>query len=195
MHRSLLKVQRALHHVKRSVVEFIRRGFTGRPVAVAATAGAFGIALFFAAGWTAYVAYDLTAGLPTREQLRGIGDMAQATTIFDSNDRPAFTIFKEQRIEVPLDTDVAQLDQGGRLGRGSALLRPQRRRRHPRRRRRRAQPRGGPPRRRRQHDHAAARPPDASSAAARPTAASCRRSSSPRTSRISTRRTRSSSCT
>ena len=28
--------------------------------------------------------------------------MAQATTLFDVSDRPAFTIFKEQRIEVPL---------------------------------------------------------------------------------------------
>jgi penicillin-binding protein 1A len=29
--------------------------------------------------------------------------MAQSTTIYDVNDRPVFTIFKEQRIEVPLD--------------------------------------------------------------------------------------------
>ena len=32
-----------------------------------------------------------------------MGDMVQSTTIFDASDRPAFTIFKEQRIEVPLD--------------------------------------------------------------------------------------------
>jgi len=103
MHPSLLKVQRALQHVERSVGEFTRRRFTGRPRAVALTAGALGMGLFFAAGWTAYFAYDLTTGLPTREQLRGIGDMVQATTIFDSNDRPAFTIYKEQRSEIPLD--------------------------------------------------------------------------------------------
>ena len=28
--------------------------------------------------------------------------MAQATTLFDASDKPVFTIFKEQRIEVPL---------------------------------------------------------------------------------------------
>ncbi len=32
-----------------------------------------------------------------------MGDMVQSTTIFDASDRPAFTIFKEQRIEVPLE--------------------------------------------------------------------------------------------
>ena len=34
--------------------------------------------------------------------LRRVGDMAQATTLLDLNGRAAFTIFKEQRIEVPL---------------------------------------------------------------------------------------------
>src|SRR5690606_23414393 len=47
--------------------------------------------------------YDLTASLPNREELRGLGDMAQSTTLFDANDKPAFTLFKEQRIEVPLE--------------------------------------------------------------------------------------------
>ncbi len=32
-----------------------------------------------------------------------MGDMVQSTTIFDASDRPAFTIYKEQRIEVPLE--------------------------------------------------------------------------------------------
>ena len=55
------------------------------------------------AGWLAWFSYDITAGLPNREAIRGLGDMAQSTTIFDASDRPVFTIFKEQRIEVPLD--------------------------------------------------------------------------------------------
>ena len=58
---------------------------------------------FVAAGTVAWLSYDLTAGLPNRDTIRGIGDMAQATTIFDVVDRPIFTIFKEQRIEVPLE--------------------------------------------------------------------------------------------
>ena len=35
--------------------------------------------------------------------LKPIGDMAQATTLLDASDKPAFTIFKEQRLEVPLE--------------------------------------------------------------------------------------------
>ena len=45
---------------------------------------------------------SLLSGLPDREAIRRIGEMDQATTVFDRNDRLAFTIFKEQRIEVPL---------------------------------------------------------------------------------------------
>ena len=51
----------------------------------------------------AWLTVDLTAGLPGREAIRGLGDMAQSTTIYDAHDRPVFTIFKEQRIEVPLE--------------------------------------------------------------------------------------------
>jgi len=45
---------------------------------------------------------DLAASMPGREGLGRVGDMAQATTLFDWRDQPAFTLFKEQRIEVPL---------------------------------------------------------------------------------------------
>ena len=56
--------------------------------------------------------------------------------------------------------DVAQPDQGGHLGRRSAVLSARRRRRHPHRRRRGSQPGSGQARRRRQHHHAAARAPE-----------------------------------
>jgi 1A family penicillin-binding protein len=42
------------------------------------------------------------AGLPGREQLRLLGEMPQATTLYDVHNRPVFTIFREYRIEVPL---------------------------------------------------------------------------------------------
>jgi len=45
---------------------------------------------------------DLSASMPGREGLGRVGDMAQATTLFDRRDQPVFTLFKEQRIEVPL---------------------------------------------------------------------------------------------
>jgi 1A family penicillin-binding protein len=49
--------------------------------------------------------------VPDREALRGIGTMAQATTILDASDRQAFTIFREQRIDVPLTEVSPQLVQ------------------------------------------------------------------------------------
>jgi len=48
----------------------------------------------------------LRQGLPESEALNRMGDMDQATAVFDSNDQLAFTIYKEQRMEVPL-SDVS----------------------------------------------------------------------------------------
>src|SRR5262249_33844920 len=44
----------------------------------------------------------LWSGLPDQSAIGRIGDMDQATAVYDDGDRLAFTIFKEQRIEVPL---------------------------------------------------------------------------------------------
>lgn len=60
------------------------------------------VAAWALAGSIAWFSYDITAGLPGRDALASIGNMAQATTIFDAAEQPVFTIFKEQRIEVPL---------------------------------------------------------------------------------------------
>jgi 1A family penicillin-binding protein len=61
-------------------------------VLVAALSGIGGV-LFFA---------GLRDGLPDLNALQRIGEMDQATAVFDDKDSLAFTIFKEQRIEVPL---------------------------------------------------------------------------------------------
>jgi 1A family penicillin-binding protein len=45
-------------------------------------------------------------GLPDQDAMRRIGEMDQATAVFDDKDQLAFTIFKEQRIEVSL-SDVS----------------------------------------------------------------------------------------
>ena len=50
-----------------------------------------------------WFAWDIRQSLPDRRALSSVGDMAQATTLFDRGDQPVFTIFKEQRIEVPLE--------------------------------------------------------------------------------------------
>ena len=86
-------------------------------------------------GWPGWFTVDLDASMPGREGLGRVGDMAQATTLFDRHDQPAFTIFKEQRIEVPLSRGRADLTEGDPRDRGSAVLRASRRRRRPDRRR------------------------------------------------------------
>jgi 1A family penicillin-binding protein len=103
MHARLLKIQRSIGSLHSKTTDLLGRTFTGRPRALVAAVGVLAVAVFFSTGWVAYVAYDLTYDLPDREALRGMGDMVQSTTIFDARDRPAFTIYKEQRIEVPLD--------------------------------------------------------------------------------------------
>jgi 1A family penicillin-binding protein len=46
---------------------------------------------------------SLSRGLPDQESLTRMTEMAQATAVYDASDALAFTIFKEQRIDVPLD--------------------------------------------------------------------------------------------
>ncbi len=73
-----------------------RRLFTACIVALA-------LIVWSAVGVSGWFMRGVVTGLPDRNDLRAIGTMAQATTLLDEQDRPAFTIFKEQRIEVPLD--------------------------------------------------------------------------------------------
>jgi penicillin-binding protein 1A len=103
MHRRLIPVQQAFLGLQQRAENLVRRTFTGRPRALAATVVVLAVAVLSAGGGVVWFAYDLTTGLPNRQALRDIGDMVQSTTIFDASDRPAFTIFKEQRIEVPLE--------------------------------------------------------------------------------------------
>ena len=49
-----------------------------------------------------WFAEDVATGLPDDSALRGIGTMAQATTLVDVKGRAAFTVYQEQRIDVPL---------------------------------------------------------------------------------------------
>lgn len=80
-----------------------RARVSGRPRVITTLVTAVAILVFFAGGSLAWFSYDITAGLPNKETIRGIGDMAQATTLYDASDKPVFTIFKEQRIEVPFE--------------------------------------------------------------------------------------------
>jgi penicillin-binding protein 1A len=52
---------------------------------------------------SAWFVRGIAASIPDTATLHQIGAMAQATTLLDVQGQPAFTIFKEQRIEVPLE--------------------------------------------------------------------------------------------
>ena len=54
-----------------------------------------------AAGW---FLLSLTRSLPSKESLAAMTEMDQATAVYDASDTLAFTIFKEQRIAVPLES-------------------------------------------------------------------------------------------
>ena len=49
---------------------------------------------------------SLRADLPTKAAIARIGEMDQATAVYDGKNHLAFTIFKEQRIDTPLAFEV-----------------------------------------------------------------------------------------
>jgi 1A family penicillin-binding protein len=79
-----------------------RKVLAGRPGVLTMLVAACAVFGLLTTGAAAWFTYDITAGLPSRDEIAGIGDMAQATTIYDRHDKPVFVVFKEQRIEIPL---------------------------------------------------------------------------------------------
>jgi 1A family penicillin-binding protein len=80
------------------------RTTTGLVIAAAVCA----IVVVSATGW---LVIGAIASAPDAAALRNIGTMSQATTLLDAADHPAFTIFREQRIDVPLSRVSRQLVQ------------------------------------------------------------------------------------
>ena len=66
--------------------ELVHRGLAGPSPPAHRTIASIAAIVFLTAGWVAWFSHDLTAGLPDRTALRGIGDMAQSTTILDAAD-------------------------------------------------------------------------------------------------------------
>ena len=92
--------------MNRFLRSFLNRDWTillGRPRTLVALTAFVAVVGFSTAALAAWLSYEATAGLPNRDAINGLGDMAQSTTIFDADDKPVFTIFKEQRIEIPYD--------------------------------------------------------------------------------------------
>ncbi|HUP41310.1 MAG TPA: PBP1A family penicillin-binding protein [Vicinamibacterales bacterium] len=63
--------------------------------ALAVAAVLFGVL----SGW---FGYQILAGLPGKEELREIAEVAEGTTIFDAHDRPIFSIPTQHRVEIEL---------------------------------------------------------------------------------------------
>jgi 1A family penicillin-binding protein len=68
---------------------------------VAAAIAAFSFVLIVVGG-SIWLVYGVFHDLPSASELRDVGTMAQATTLFDRNNQPSFTIFQERRVATPL---------------------------------------------------------------------------------------------
>src|SRR6478609_12216686 len=84
-------------------LSWLQQQLTGRPRVLQAAIITLAVVLVTLTGSFVWFAFDITTGLPDKNAVRGLGDMAQATTIYDASDHPVFTIYKEQRLEIPLD--------------------------------------------------------------------------------------------
>ncbi len=73
-----------------------------RPRGLAWALAGLSLAVWLGLAGLLWFAWDIRQSLPDRRALSSVGDMARSTTLFDNADEPVFTIFKEQRIEVPL---------------------------------------------------------------------------------------------
>jgi 1A family penicillin-binding protein len=81
----------------------IRNSIRAHHRVFAAAVVVLSVVMWGAIASVAWFARDVLTGLPDREALRDVSAMAQATTLLDVRNKPAFTIFREQRIEVPLE--------------------------------------------------------------------------------------------
>ena len=79
--------------------EFVSR----YPRGFVATMSVVGALFWFGMGASALLAHQVLTGVPDRSSLTRVTQMARSSVFYDHRGRPAFTIFKEQRIEVPLD--------------------------------------------------------------------------------------------
>jgi 1A family penicillin-binding protein len=73
-----------------------------QPRLVAGVVGVFALVAAASVVSAFWFLIGLRTAMPDLDAVRRIGEMDQATTVYDDQDKLAFTIYKEQRIEVPL---------------------------------------------------------------------------------------------
>jgi penicillin-binding protein 1A len=96
----------ALHHyisAARRRLSRIRRAHPGAFDTALASLAIITVGILAGSIW---LAYSVLHDLPGAAELRDISAMAQATTLYDKDNRTAFTIFQERRVETPL-SDVS----------------------------------------------------------------------------------------
>src|ERR671931_450236 len=81
------------------------------PVLSVSLVSGFAVAAVAPVVLTLWFLFDLRSNLPDQDAVQRIGQMDQATTVYDSSDTVAFTIFREQRIDVPLSAVSPNLVQ------------------------------------------------------------------------------------
>src|SRR5215212_8657405 len=79
-----------------------REARTRHPHIALGVVGVFALVATLSLVAGAWFLNGLRDGLPDLDALHRMGEMDQATAVYDDADQLAFTIFKEQRIEVPL---------------------------------------------------------------------------------------------
>jgi membrane peptidoglycan carboxypeptidase len=90
-----MKLWRRVQQALEDVAQTHPRAFRSAIVTIAAL---FIAAVVATAWWTRVI----VTSLPDKTAIREMGSMAQATALFDAENRHAFTIYQEQRIEAPL---------------------------------------------------------------------------------------------
>ncbi|HEV3058357.1 MAG TPA: PBP1A family penicillin-binding protein [Vicinamibacterales bacterium] len=75
---------------------------TRSPRLAAGVGGAVALVVLVVVGSGAVYLIGLSRGLPDAAAMSRIGEMDQATAVLDASDQLAFTVYKEQRIDVPL---------------------------------------------------------------------------------------------
>lgn len=73
--------------------------------------GVLSVAFWTVSAGAVLLAREVANGLPSRSVVSSISEMARASTLYDVSDRPVFSIFKEQRLEIPLEAMSANLVQ------------------------------------------------------------------------------------
>ncbi len=93
-----LKARERMDELKREWDEARRL----HPRLVLGVTSAFMLAAMLSTVGAVWFLMGLRDGLPDQAAMQRIGEMDQATAVYDNTDTLAFTIYKEQRIEVPL---------------------------------------------------------------------------------------------